>query len=147
MSNFNERTNTLLYKYIYISRFILDVSVVCERRVETGTDCYIDPTFSLDHSSTSSASWLWLLNWGSQMATVLSLQAGPPVTNYLNCCRHLPIFFHNAHLLPLLLPLIYTGASLDWRLGQGSIYNKRAKKLFQVITGYLLRQSVSAFNM
>ena len=58
---------------------------MCERWVETGTDSYIDPTSSPDHSSTSSASWLGL---------------------------HLHIFFHNAHLLPLLLPLIYTGASL-----------------------------------
>ena len=34
MTNFNERTNTLLYKNIYLSHFILervDVSVVCER--------------------------------------------------------------------------------------------------------------------
>ena len=34
-------------------------------------------------------------------------------TNWLNCRRHLLIFFHNAHLLPLILPLIYTGASLN----------------------------------
>ena len=38
---------------IYISHFILervDVTVVCERWLETGTDSYIDPTSSLDHS-------------------------------------------------------------------------------------------------
>ena len=66
--------------------------------------------------STSSASWLELLNQGLLRATALSLQVGPhsglPVSNWLNCCRHQAIFFHNAHLLPLLLPLIYTGASL-----------------------------------
>ena len=39
--------------------------VVCEKWVETETDCYIDPNSSLDHSSTSSASWLGLLNQGS----------------------------------------------------------------------------------
>ena len=65
--------------------------------------------------STSSASWLGLLNQGSLRATALRLQAGPhsglPVSNWLNCCWCLPIFFHNAHLLPL-LPLIYTGESL-----------------------------------
>ena len=59
---------------------------------------------------------LGLLNRGSLRATALSLQAGShsglPVSNWLNCGRYLPIFFHNAHLLPLLLPLIYTGASL-----------------------------------
>ena len=41
--------NTLLYKNMSLSHFILkrvDVSVVCERWVETGTDCYIDPTSS-----------------------------------------------------------------------------------------------------
>ena len=35
--------------------------------------------------------------------------------NWLNCCRHLHILFHNALLLPIrshdLLPLIYTGVS------------------------------------
>ena len=32
--------------------------------------------------------------------------------NWLNGRQHLSIFFHNVHLLPLLLPLIYSGASL-----------------------------------
>ena len=98
----NERTNTLLYKDMYLSHFILegsvvyercletgtdcyidptyfilDVSVVCERCVETGTDCYIDPTSSLDHSITSSASWLRLLNRGTLRVTALCMQAGP----------------------------------------------------------------------
>ena len=85
-----------------------------ERWVETGTDSYIDPSSSLDHSSTffhlglgcsskghwrtqPSASWFSL--WHSCL-------------NQLKCRRHLHIFFHNAHLLPLLLPPIYTGASL-----------------------------------
>ena len=40
-------------------------SVVCERWVETGTDCYIDPSSSFDHSCTSFASLLGLLNCGS----------------------------------------------------------------------------------
>ena len=65
--------------------------------------------------STSSASWLGLFNRGLLRATALSLHSGPhsglPVPNSLNCRRHLPIFFHNAQLLPL-LPLIYTDASL-----------------------------------
>ena len=66
--------------------------------------------------STSSASWLGLLNQGSLRATTLSLQASPHsgllVTNWLNSRRYLPIFFYNTHLLPLRLSLIYTGASL-----------------------------------
>ena len=86
MTNFDERTNTLLYKNMYLSHFILErvnASVICERWVETGTDCYIDPTFLLTIArcvifknplSTSSASWLGLLNRGSLRATSLSLQ-------------------------------------------------------------------------
>ena len=98
--------------------------MVCERWVETGTDSYIDPTSPLltiarcvifkNPLSTFSASWLGLLNRASRV--VLSLQAGPhsclPVSNWLNSRRYLPIFFYNAHLLSLLLPLIYTGSSL-----------------------------------
>ena len=120
---FNERTNTLLYKNIHLSHFILkmvDVSVVCERWVETGTQFVLlniaRCVIFKNPLSTSSACWLGLLNRGSLRATDLSLQAGPhsglPVTNWLNSHQHLPIFFHNAHWLPLLLPLIYTGASL-----------------------------------
>ena len=74
--------------------------------------------------STSSESWLGLFNrgrWGQQPSgSVLSLQAGShsdlPVSNWLNGRWHLPVFFHNVHLLPLLLPLIWR------RLGQRSIY-------------------------
>ena len=99
----------------YILRFILDVSVVCERLVETKSDCDIDPTFLLTIAGLRPHLGLWLLNRGLLRATALSLQAGPhsdlPVSKQLNCRRHLPMFFHNAHLIPL-LPLIYTGASL-----------------------------------
>ena len=69
--DFNERTNTLLYRNINLSHFILeriDVSVVCVRDVlETGTDCYIDPSSS-GHSSTSPSFRLGLLNRGSLRA-------------------------------------------------------------------------------
>ena len=43
--------------------------VACEQWVETRTDCYTDPTPSLDHSSTSLASSLELPNHGSLRAT------------------------------------------------------------------------------
>ena len=106
----NERIH--FFTKIYLSHFILervDVSVVCERWVETGTDCYINPSSSLDHSSTSSTSWLGLLNWGSLRTVALNLQAGLhsgiPVTDLLNGRRHLSIFFHNDHLLPLFFRL------------------------------------------
>ena len=50
-TSMNERTHFFIK--IYLSHFILervDVSVVCERWVETRADCYTDPT-SLDHSA------------------------------------------------------------------------------------------------
>ena len=96
--NFNEWTNTFLYKNMYLSHFILNVSIVCEKWVETGTDCYIDPTSSPDHSSTSSASWLGLLNQGSLRATALSQQAGLPLPNQLNCFCHFFHLFTQVHL-------------------------------------------------
>ena len=125
----NERTHFFIK--ICISHTLFSkglIFLLCERWVETGTDCYIDPSFSPDHSSSSSSSWLGLLDRGSLRAIALSLQAGPhsslPVHNQLNCRRYLPIFFHNAHLFPLLLPLIYTGASLIDGLVKGQYKTK-----------------------
>ena len=103
----DERTH--FFTKIYLSHFIFDVSVVCERWVETGTDFYIDPSSSLGNSSTSSASWLGLLKRGS---------LGPLWHSWFSlwhfCIRltqrhrgHLPIFFFfpDVHLLPLLFRL------------------------------------------
>ena len=107
----NERTHLLIK--ICISHTLFSMFLWCER---WGRDCYIDPTSSPDQSSTSSTSWLGLLNRGSLRTTALIIQAGLhsgfPGFNWLTCRRHLPIFFYHAHLLPLLLPFIYTGASL-----------------------------------
>ena len=62
--DFNKRTNTLYYKNIVShTLFSKDWCLLCVRdELETGTDCYIDPSSSRDHSSTSSSSWVWLLN-------------------------------------------------------------------------------------
>ena len=125
MTNFSEQMNTLLYKNMYLSHFILDVSVVCERWVEIGTDCYIDPTSSLDHRSTSSASWLGLLNRGSLRAASSVCKLVPTLA-FLSSTKSTAagtcLYFSKRPLASFLLLLIYTGASLDWQLGQGSIY-------------------------
>ena len=147
----DERTHFIK---IYLSHFILervDVSVVCKRWMETRTDCYIDPHFSL-HAMLSSRTHIALFlhldwgcstggRWGQQPSGgVLSLQAGSypglPVINWLNSRQHLPIFFHNAHLLPLLLPLIYTGASLI----DGSV-----KGHYITLVGYLMSNPIHAY--
>ena len=75
--------------------------------METGTDCYIYPSSSLDHNSTSFASWLGLLNRGLLRA------AKPSVCKLvltLASSRRLPdgtlsIFFLDVHLLPLFFGL------------------------------------------
>ena len=103
--------NTLLYKNINLSHFIFEKGkfVVREKWVETRTDCYIDPSSSLDHSSTSLASWLGLLDRGSlraqspQSASWFSLRHS--VSNWLKPPGHLVILFSNAHLLPLFFRL------------------------------------------
>ena len=63
MTDFNERTNTLLYKNISLSFYSRKGWCwLCVRgELETWTDCYI-LTQSSDHSSTSFSSWLRCLN-------------------------------------------------------------------------------------
>ena len=67
-TNFNERTDFFIE--IHLSHFILKrvMFVVCEKWVVTRTDCSIDTSSSRDHRSTSSSSWLGLLNRGSLRA-------------------------------------------------------------------------------
>ena len=106
MTNFNERTNTLLYKNISLTLYSRKGwCLCCVWWVETGTDSYIDPS-SLDHNCTF-ASWLGLFNRGSLRDAALSLQAGShsdiPVST--NLTPRAPIFFHTAHLLPLFFRL------------------------------------------
>ena len=52
---------TYFFIKIYLSHFILNrvMFLLCVRdELETGTDCYIDPKFFFDHSSTSFSSLL-----------------------------------------------------------------------------------------
>ena len=93
--------------------------------------------------STSTASWLGLLNRGSLRAVALSGVFS--VCKLLSLCPsylqliQLPIFFHNAHLLPLLLlllPLIYTGASLIDSLVKGQYVTFLTNRYSYKVTNY-----------
>ena len=68
-TNFNERTNTLLYKNISLTLYSQkgDVSCVWEMSWRKGQTAILIPSSS-DHSSTSFSSWLGLLNCGSLRA-------------------------------------------------------------------------------
>ena len=92
-----------------------------------GQTVILTQSSSRDHSSTSSSSWLRVAQpWVAEGPKPLSLQAdshdgilSPTLSNRL-CPGYIIVYRPPA---PTVLPLIYTGSSLDWRLGRGSIYN------------------------
>ena len=137
--DFNERTNTLLYKNI-ISHTLFSKGwwLLCVRNeLETGTDRYIDPKFFFEHSSTSSWSWLGLLNRVSLRAQSPLSAAGShfgiltPTDS--NRPGHLFIILSYVHLLSLFFRLF---TKVDWRLGRGSIYNSFHFASIQLMTRY-----------
>ena len=172
--DFNERTNTLLYKNISLKLYSRKgwCWLWVRGGLETGTDCYILTPRSSDHSSTSSAFWLgWSTvgDWGPKPSvwSWFSLR-WHPISNW-NCnwsrlwlyfCWHPPAFCGRTHLPPspnsststgqgdilisstgctcfAVLPLIYTGAPVDWRLGRGSIcYNSLIKTWINIEKSY-----------
>ena len=73
--------------------------------METETDCYMVLKFFFDHSSTSSSSWLGLLNRGSLRAqspqSAADSQSGILSPTDSNCPGHLVILLSHTDLLPL----------------------------------------------
>ena len=102
--------------------------VVCEKWVETRTDCYIDPKF---FSRPKQHFFLILArgcstvdHWGPKalcLELVLPSASCLQLTQTVRAPGYIIFLRQPASAV---LALIYTGASLDWRLGQGSIYNK-----------------------
>ena len=107
----NERTRSFI-KNISLTLYSRLLRVRDE--LETGTDCYIDPSSSCDHSCTSSSSWLGLLNrghWGPKalcLPLALTSASCPQLTRtvcapgYIVYVHLLPLFFHlftQVHLL------------------------------------------------
>ena len=97
---------------------------------ETGTDCYILTQSSSDHSSTSFSSWLGCSTVDHWEPKALCL---PLALNSASCLQLTPTgssrlcpgyIFVRRPPVSAVLPLIYTGASLDWRLGRGSVCYK-----------------------
>ena len=134
MTNFNERTNTLLYKnVISLTLFLKGLCWLCVRgELETGTDCYI-----LTQDLLTLAALLSYLgcgcptvgHWGSKalcLLLVLTSASCPQLTpNQTDSSRLCPgyifVWYPPASAV---LPHIYTGASLDWRLGRLSLCNR-----------------------
>ena len=125
-TSINKRKN--FFTKIYNSHTLFSKgSVMCERWVETGRDCYIDPSSSLYHSSTSSSSCRGCSTegrWGPQPSICkLVSHSGIPVS--LSSRRPTaPVYILSWHPpASAFLPLFYTGVYFDWRLGLGSLYN------------------------
>ena len=108
-TSMNERIHFFIN--ICLSHFILErvMFLVCERWVETRMGCYFDPSSSCYHSSTSSSSWLELLNLGSRRAQSPPSAAGSHfgILSPTNSNRpgHLIILLSHTHLLPLFFRL------------------------------------------
>ena len=92
MINFNERTNTLLYKNKTLTLYFRKGWCwLCVRgEVETGTECCILTQSSSVHSSTSFASGLAAQRWVAEgpkpsvCQLILTLASGPPTDSNLN---------------------------------------------------------------
>ena len=132
MTNINERTNTLLYKNISLTLYSQKGwRWLCVRgELETGTDCYILTQVLLTITAFLSHLGLGLLNRGSLRAQSPLSTAGShfgilsptnPNSNYVEPPRAPGYIIVLRSPASAVLPLIYTGTSLDWRLGQGSI--------------------------
>ena len=120
MTNFNERTNTLLPKNISLTLYCQEGDVSCVWEVSGDK---VGPKFFFAHCSTSFPSWLGLFNCGS-LRIPSSLSATGSYSNILTPTEsnRLTPGYIIVYIPPAsaVVPPIYT---LDWRLGRGSIYN------------------------
>ena len=124
-------TNTLLYKNISLTLYSRKGWCwLCVRgELETGTDSYI-----LIQVLLTIAALLYHLGWGCStvghwepkaLCLLLALmlascpQLTPTLTDSSRLCPGYIFVWHPP--ASAVLPLIYTGASLDWQLGRGSI--------------------------
>ena len=100
LTSMNERSHTL---------FLRGWCSLCVRdELETGTDCYIDPKFFFDHTSTSFSSWLGCSTvglWGPKaLCLPLALISASCLQLTRTVCALVVLLF-NVHLLPLIFRL------------------------------------------
>ena len=98
-----------------------------------GQVAILTPSSSLDHSSISFSSWLGVLNRESLRAQSPQSAAGSQfgILSPTDLNRLYPGYIIVSRPpASAVLPLIYTGASFDWRLGRGSIYNNNTGQHF-----------------
>ena len=127
MTNFNERTNTLLYKniisYTLFSKGLMLVE--CERWVKDGDRLLFWPKVLLTIAALlPHLGWVarpWVIE-GPKVSVCRWLSLQHLVPNWLQLARTASgTWLYNCPPTSTVLPVIYTGASLDWRLGRVSI--------------------------
>ena len=111
---------------------------LCVRgELEMGTDCNILTQSSSYHSSTSFSSWLGSLRAQSALSAagshfgILSPTDSNCNWNWLKRSVAIGYIIASRYPASAVRPLIYTGESLDWWLGRGSLYNI-CRRLFLV---------------
>ena len=131
MTNFNERTNSLLYKNISHASFSKSLMlVVWEVSWRRGQIAKYWPQVLLTIAALLSyLGWVaqpWVTE-GPKPSVCRWLSRWHLVPNWLQLQLELELPRAPGYIIVLrtpasaVLPLIYTGASLDWRLGRGSI--------------------------
>ena len=117
--DFNERTNTLLYKNMPLTLYS-----------RKGCECWWAAQQGVAEGPSSSV-WHLFSNWNCNSNSKWlkpSVASGYIIVWHLpaSCwCTHLHRSWWYSDILVLFLSLIYTGASLDWRFGRGSVCNNR----------------------
>ena len=103
-TNFNEWTNTLLYKNISLTVYSQKGWCwFCMRdELETGIDCYIDPAVLLSHLGWVAQPWV---TEGQKPSVCRWLSIRHLVSNWLQLSVRLVILLFNAHLLLLFFHL------------------------------------------
>ena len=128
----NEYTS---YKNIYLTLYSRKRDVSCVWEVSGDKDGLLFwPKFFLANSSTSFSSWLGGTTVGHWGPKALCLQLVLTSASWLQLTWTVWAAGYIIVLRPpasAVLPLIHTGASLDWRLGRGSIYNNHPILIFQ----------------
>ena len=126
MTNFNEQTNTFLYKNISLTLYSWrgDVGCVWEMSWRWGQTAILTPSSSstiaalLPHLGSVAQPWVTSASWFSRWHSLF---------NWLEPSQEPGYIIVSRPPASAVLPLIYTGVSLDWQLGRGSIYNRKWK--------------------
>ena len=122
MTNFNERTKIKILSLTLYS-WKGDVGCVREMSWRQRQTAILTPVLLTIAALLPHLVWgcSTVGHWGPKLSVCCWLSLRHLIPYWLESFVRLVILLFNVHILPL-FSLIYTGASLDWQLGWGSIY-------------------------